>query len=207
MTRYQTEAGMVIGNVDAKYESRNPIAKAMMNGFLSTFDDLVRRSGAREVHEIGCGEGHLSARLAAQGLTVRSSDFSSKIIAEASDLNSNRSINFHVRSIYELNHDEDCAPLIVCCEVLEHLDDPDSGLCRLEAITDKFCILSVPREPLWRALNMARGKYLSDLGNTPGHMQHWSRKRFVAFVRRRFDIVQVCSPLPWTMILCHAKSS
>ena len=29
-------------------------------------------------------------------------------------------------------------------------------------------LVSVPREPLWRGLNMARGAYLKDLGNTPG---------------------------------------
>jgi hypothetical protein len=30
----------------------------------------------------------------------------------------------------------------------------------------------VPREPIWRIGNMARGRYLGDLGNTPGHIQH-----------------------------------
>ena len=31
--------------------------------------------------------------------------------------------------------------------------------------------VSVPREPIWRAANMARGKYLGALGNTPGPRQ------------------------------------
>ena len=36
----------------------------------------------------------------------------------------------------------------------------------------------MPREPLWRGLNMARGAYLKDLGNTPGHVNHWSKRSF-----------------------------
>lgn len=204
---YKTESGTVIGNVDAKYETRNPIARALMNGFLSSFDNLVRRAGATDVHEVGCGEGHLSARMAGMGLNVRSSDFSNEIIKQAIAINASPQIKYSVRSIYELNPDEDMAPLVVCCEVLEHLDDPDRGLRQLAKITGEHCILSVPREPVWRALNMARGKYLGDFGNTPGHIQHWGKSAFVNFVRRQFDIIEVRAPLPWTMLLCRPRSS
>jgi len=203
---YPTETGVVIGNVDSKYETKNVIAKALMDGFMSSFDDLVRRTGETFVHEIGCGEGHLSARLTGLGLRTRDSDFSQEIISVASTLNGGYGIEFKAKSIYDLSPGEDSAPLVVCCEVMEHLDDPDRGLERLQAIAEKFCIVSVPREPLWRVLNMARGKYLRQLGNTPGHLQHWSQRRFVSFVRRRFDILEIRSPLPWTMILCHRKS-
>ncbi|WP_207642472.1 hypothetical protein, partial [Desulfosporosinus sp. I2] len=66
-------------------------------------------------------------------------------------------------------------------------------------------ILSVPREPLWRILNLARGKYIPDLGNTPGHIQHWSKKSFLRLVNRYFDVLEVKSPLPWTMVLCRIR--
>ncbi len=204
---YKTESGTVIGNVEAKYESKNPISRALMNGFLAAFDHLVLRTGATEVHEIGCGEGHLSARMARMGLTVRSSDFSHEIIEQAAALNSSPQISYAVRSIYDLSAKTDRAPLIVCCEVLEHLEDPDKGLAILAKVTDGHCILSVPREPLWRALNMARGKYIDDFGNTPGHIRHWGKSGFVRFVSSQFDILEVLSPLPWTMLLCRPKSA
>lgn len=203
---YKTESGTVIGNVDAKYDTRNPISRALMDGFLSTFDTLVQRTEVQAVHEIGCGEGHLSARLAGLGLTVRSCDFSREIVAKAQGLYADRGIDFKAQSIYDLNPDKDSAPLVVCCEVLEHLENPEDGISRLAAITEAFCIVSVPREPLWRVLNMMRGKYLGDLGNTPGHLQHWSKGRFVALVSRHFDIVEVHLPLPWIMILCRVKT-
>ena len=62
-------------------------------------------------------------------------------------------------------------------------------------------LVSVPREPLWRALNMARGAYLTDLGNTPGHVNHWSRRGFEALLSRHGEVVETRSPFPWTMTL------
>jgi 2-polyprenyl-3-methyl-5-hydroxy-6-metoxy-1,4-benzoquinol methylase len=204
---YKTESGIVIGNVEAKYETRNPVARALMNGFLSVFDGLVRRTGASEAHEIGCGEGHLSARMAGMGLTVQSCDFSHDIIATARKMNFRLQISYSVRSIYDLNPETDRAPLVVCCEVLEHLEDPEKGLLKLAEITGQYCILSVPHEPFWRALNIVRGKYLGDFGNTPGHIQHWGKHDFIKFVSRRFEIIEARSPIPWTMLLCRPKSA
>jgi hypothetical protein len=38
-----------------------------------------------------------------------------------------------------------------------------------------FGLISTPREPVCRLLNMARGKYWSSPGNTAGHVRHFSR--------------------------------
>jgi hypothetical protein len=52
---------------------------------------------------------------------------------------------------------------------------------------------------------MARLKYVQELGNTPGHLNHWSRRTFVRFLGRGLDVVEVRAPLPWTMALCRAR--
>ena len=57
-------------------------------------------------------------------------------------------------------------------------------------------LVSVPREPLWRGLNMARGAYIKDLGNTPGHLNHWSRKAFVELLGRHGTVEEIRSPVP-----------
>ena len=57
----------------------------------------------------------------------------------------------------------------------------------------------------WRLLNMLRGKYCSAFGNTPGHLQHWSKRRFVTPVSTYFDILEVKTPFPWIMLLCQRK--
>ena len=87
--------------------------------------------------------------------------------------------------------------------MLEHLEDPDGALDVLAALGRPWVIVSVPREPLWRALNLSRLKYVRDLGNTPGHLSHWSRGGFLRFLERRLEVIEVHSPLPWTMVLCR----
>ena len=90
--------------------------------------------------------------------------------------------------------------------MLEHLDDPERALDVLAGLAKPWLIASVPREPLWRALNLARLSYVGELGNTPGHLNHWSRRDFVRFLTRRFEVIEVRSPTPWTMVLCRVQS-
>src|SRR5688572_3432463 len=108
--------------------------------------------------------------------SVKGTDFSAAMIELAAS--KFPAIDFRQRSIYDLKTDEDAADLVVCCEVLEHVEEPRLALERLAGISGQYCLLSVPREPLWRALNCLRGSYLRQLGNTPGHIQHWSRAEF-----------------------------
>ena len=67
-------------------------------------------------------------------------------------------------------------------EVLEHVPDPEHTVAEMARVAGRWLLVSVPREPLWRGLNMARGAYLRDLGNTPGHLNHWSKRSFVALL-------------------------
>ena len=76
----------------------------------------------------------------------------------------------------------------------------------LAGLARPWLIASVPREPLWRALNLARLSYVGDLGNTPGHLNHWSKRGLRAVSGARFEVVEVRSPTPWTMALCRAPS-
>jgi hypothetical protein len=100
---------------------------------------------------------------------------------------------------------EPLADLVICCEVLEHLPDPEATLRSLTRAARRAVVLSVPREPLWRVLNVARGKYWSELGNTPGHLQHWSSRGFAQFVGRHLEIVEIRTPLPWTAVLARPR--
>lgn len=177
-----------------------------MDGFIGQLLELAERTGAREVHEVGCGEGELARRLAARGLRVRGTDAAPEVIKEARSRAEAAGVpvEFRAASVEELEPARDSAELIVCCEVLEHLPDADAGLAVVARLADPWAIVSVPREPLWRSLNVARLKYLHDFGNTPGHVNHWSRRAFLRFLERRLDVVEVRTPLPWAMALCRA---
>jgi 2-polyprenyl-3-methyl-5-hydroxy-6-metoxy-1,4-benzoquinol methylase len=200
------EAG---GNVYDKYGTRNPIERRLVAGFIGDLMELVERTGAGDAHEVGCGEGELTMRLARSGLRARGSDVSAEVIADAGRraADAGLSVPFKAAGIGELEPPEDAAELVVCCEVLEHVEDPRAALETLVSLARPWLIVSVPREPLWRVLNLARLSYVGALGNTPGHLNHWSKQAFLRFLSGRLDVVETRSPLPWTMALCRASSS
>lgn len=210
----QMEAGIEVGNHFDKYGSTNPIAKYLMQGFTNALDTLVTQTGENQIHEIGCGEGHWTLRWQAQGKIVRGCDFSNIAInlakhngreAKLAPENALGQPVFSQKSIYDLDA-TDAAPLVVCCEVLEHLEYPEEALQKLLEIAQPWLILSVPREPIWRILNLARGKYIGSFGNTPGHIQHWSSTSFLEMVDKHAEIIDIKTPLPWTIVLCKVRA-
>ncbi len=207
LAKGQSQDGVVIGNSFDKYGSKNPAVRWMLRGFRESLFGLVEETKAKEVHEVGCGEGFWTIGFAQHGLRARGSDFSSAVLAMARD-NADQSglaITFKEQSIYDLSAPDDAAELVVCCEVLEHLEEPDHAVNILAELASPYLIASVPREPIWRMLNLARGKYIAAGGNTPGHLQHWSTRRFVRLLEQRFEVKQVRQPLPWTMLLCERR--
>jgi len=202
------EDGVVVGNTYDKYGSRNPIVRRIMAGFTDSLSSLVAKANPKSIHEVGCGEGYWVRLWNSRGIEARGSDFSEKVIELARDNSKGATFpedTFFVRSIYDLEQRRDSADLLVCCEVLEHVEDPESALAALQRAAVNYVIVSVPREPIWRVLNMIRGKYWGQLGNTPGHLNHWSSRSFIRLVSRYFDVIEVKKPLPWTMLLCRVR--
>jgi len=203
-----SEQAIPTGNFENKYATQNPIARRLVGGFLTSFDALAGLTRPSSIHEVGCGEGMLTQRLLKTGArTIRATDLTQEVFRDAQQKLPRDRFCFKAKSIYDLTPDEDRAELVVCCEVLEHLEDPDAGLGALSRLGAQHYLFSVPREPIWRALNMARGKYLGDLGNTPGHLNHWSQAGFCRFVSTRFEIAEIRSPFPWTMVLCTLRAA
>ena len=208
ISRGDREDGIVIGNVYDKYNSNNPIVRFLMGRFSNALNDFVQKADPKDIHEVGCGEGYWVLHWLRQGFKARGSDFSKNVIDIAKNNALEKGVtdyNFEQISIYDLIPERDSADLIVCCEVLEHLEDPNAGLAALQRIAKNYTILSVPREPLWCSLNFLRGKYMGYFGNTPGHINHWSKNGFLCLVKKYFDIIEVKSPIPWTMVLCRQK--
>lgn len=87
------------------------------------------------------------------------------------------------------------------------MEEPEKALREVLRISRKYILVSVPNEPIWRVLNMARGKYLKYFGNTPGHIQHWTPWTFRNFIARHANIIAVKHPFPWTMILAEKRGA
>jgi 2-polyprenyl-3-methyl-5-hydroxy-6-metoxy-1,4-benzoquinol methylase len=195
------------GNHYDKYHTANPIARRLMQGFLDAFDALSARVPVSRALEIGCGEGELSIRLARRGFQVHGCDISPDIVEEARRRAAAAGVEatFATQPVESIDTAAAAAPFVVCCEVLEHLDDPVQGVETLAQLASPWLLASVPREPIWRVLNLARGKYIADLGNTPGHVNPWCRGSFLALLATRFEIVEARTPLPGTMALCRRR--
>lgn len=193
-------AGNHVGNHYDKYHSRNPVTRWLMSGFLGAAAELYRLASPRRVLEVGCGEGYLANFL------LQCSPPPDRF--EACDLSLDRVsrtvnplIQFREASIYDLPYADGEFELVVCCEVLEHLDDPATGMAELARVSERAVLLSVPREPLWRLLNLLRVAYWSSCGNTPGHVQHFSRRGLRRLAETQLQITAERTPLPWCMLL------
>lgn len=206
MANLKIENEVVVGNVEDKANLKNPIGVRLVEHFDATFFRLLDQVKPESIHEVGCGEGRLVLEMhRRKSVYLRGTDISEVLIP---DLKSKKIKNtsFETKSIYDLEPTVDHADVIVCCEVLEHLDDPVKALRVLHSLGARKYILSVPREPIWRILNMARLKYLPDFGNTPGHFQNWSSKGFVKLLETNgFRVETIKKPLPWTMVVAETR--
>jgi len=189
------------GNTFDKYHTRNPVYRRLVRSFLGTVRALTRRFERPSVLEVGCGEGHL-ARYLAEGWDappIVAFDVSPAVIREATLIGGGP--RFFVGSSYALPFADASFDLVIMCEVMEHLAEPEVALREIARVARRGCLVSVPREPLWRLLNLARGSYWRSWGNTPGHVQWWSRRGMLRLVARHGEVLAAASPLPWSVAL------
>ena len=195
--------GTVTGNTYDKYGSTNPVVKRLMAGFERTLDELFAQAAPRSVLDVGCGEGVLTHKWA-HGLEGRIVGIDLEDPAIQAEWAKRRAPNlsYRVMKAENLPFEEGEFDLAAAIEVLEHVPDPEHTVAQMARVArGGHLLVSVPREPLWRGLNMARGAYLRDLGNTPGHVNHWSKQGFVRLLARHGEVVERRSPFPWTMLL------
>jgi len=189
----------VAGNNYDKYASTNPIEQRMMRGFFDALDEMLAGLTPTTVVEVGAGEGRVTERLVERfpDATVIGLDLlDDELAGDWDDLG----LPMFFGDATRLPFTDDSIDLVVGLEVMEHIPQPERALEEIERVCRHTTVLSVPREPIWRAGNMARGRYLGDWGNTPGHVNHWSSRSFERFVATRFEVAAVRRPLPWTML-------
>ena len=188
-----------VGNLYDKYGSGNPAVRALMAGFTVTADALLERAAPASLLDVGCGEGVLTRRWARRlaPTPVVGVDLESLPSWECEP-----NLSYRVAGAESLPFADGEFGAAAAIEVLEHVGDPDRAVAEMARVArGGHLLVSVPREPLWRALNVARGAYVREMGNTPGHRHHWSRRAFARLLARHGDVIEERSPLPWTMLL------
>jgi 2-polyprenyl-3-methyl-5-hydroxy-6-metoxy-1,4-benzoquinol methylase len=195
--------GVVTGNTYDKYGSSNPVVRRLMSGFERNLDELLDTASPRSLLDVGCGEGVLVHRWAARlgDARVVGIDLEEESIQAGWSQRQAPNLEYRVMEAARLPFADGEFELASAIEVLEHLPDPEHTLGEMARCASSHLIVSVPREPLWRMLNLARGAYWPALGNTPGHLNHWSKRSFVELLSRHGKVVEARSPFPWTMLL------
>lgn len=197
------------GNTYDKYGSTNPVVRRLMSRFEGTLDELFTSAAPRSVLDVGCGEGVLTAQWAdrlGDGRIVGIDLEDDKLAAEWATRRRDN-LTYRVMKAENLPFAGGEFELAAAIEVLEHVPDPEHTVAEMARVASRHLLVSVPREPLWRGLNVARGAYVKDLGNTPGHLNHWSKRSFVRLLERHGEVVQARSPFPWTMLLVRVRGA
>jgi 2-polyprenyl-3-methyl-5-hydroxy-6-metoxy-1,4-benzoquinol methylase len=195
------------GNTFDKYGSTNPLVKRLMAGFQRELAELFAAAAPRSVLDVGCGEGVLTRRWAEQldhGRVV-GVDLADPRLESEWATRTRPNLEFAAVDGEGLPFADDEFDLAAAIEVLEHVSDAERTIKEMARIAARHLLVSVPREPLWRALNLFRGAYARHFGNTPGHLNHWSSTEFVRLLERYGDVLAVRKPLPWTMLLVRVQ--
>lgn len=185
-----------------KYYNPNPIQKHLIERFLRTISLLVKQTSALVLADIGCAEGFLPRYLRKLHPQIRFTG----IDIDRSALKRGKELNpwfpATQANIYEMPYKSNAFDLVLCLEVLEHLERPDRAVAELKRITRRYCLFSVPREPFFRMANFLRGKNLTRLGNDVDHINHWNKASFIKFMKG-FDlrIVDMKTSFPWLISL------
>jgi len=194
---------VVTGNTYDKYGSTNVVVRRLMRGFEGSLDELFATAQPRSLLDIGCGEGVLTHRWAQRlgEARVVGIDLDDPQLRSEWEQRRAPNLEYQVMAAENLPFADAEFDVATAIEVLEHVPDPEHTVAEMARCAERHLLVSVPREPLWRMLNLARGAYLRQLGNTPGHLNHWSRRSFVALLSRHGRVTEVRSPFPWTMLL------
>ncbi len=199
--------GVITGNTYDKYGSGNPVVRRLMARFQYTLDELTVMAAPASLLDVGCGEGVLTERWAQRLPAARivGVDLQDPALQAEWEHRTAPNLAFIATPAETLPFADGEFDLVTAIEVLEHVEDAPVALAEMVRCAQRHLLVSVPREPLWRGLNMARGAYWGSLGNTPGHLNHWSRRAFVALLASHGEVLEVRSPFPWTMLLVRVR--
>lgn len=190
------------GNATDKYGSRNPVTRWLLERFLREIDAAARIAAPASILDVGCGEGVVTERLArATGTAAIGVDLGTEELLQHWRQRKGGQLSFRPGSAYDLPFPDDSFDCVCALEVLEHLARPPDALAELRRVSRKALLLSVPREPLWRLAHVLALQDVRRLGNTPGHVNHWSSKGFESLVSEYGLVQRKRVPFPWTVVL------
>ncbi len=193
-----------------KYMSKNKLKQRMIKKMQELIINIIEdeisfcEGKVLDFADVGCGEGFVSDIIKKKYdfLNITGIDYSEAAIEHAKKLCD--TINFTTGSIYGLDYSDNSFDIVLCSEVLEHLEQPEKGLLELLRITKKSIILSVPNDPIFRMGNMLALKNIARFGNPTEHIQHWTSNGFLKWIQKYTNCsCYYKSAFTWTIVVIH----
>jgi ubiquinone/menaquinone biosynthesis C-methylase UbiE len=188
-----------------KYQNPNPIQRWMISRFYSAIRQMITKTDGKSLLDAGCGEGLSikNIKKERQFSRIYGIDLSLPAIKLANKINTQSM--FIQGSVLNLPFKDESFGVVICLEVLEHLEKPEQGLREILRVTSRYILLSVPNEPYFQIANFLRGKNLTRLGDDIGHIQHWSAHNFISFMSQHTQVLFWRTSFPWTIALCQKR--
>lgn len=179
-----------------KYESRNPLKRAMLNRFLRRVRSIVDASDADVILDVGTGEG-LFWQDTSRRPTVIGVDIRHEALVEAGGTGV-----LPIRgSAFCLPFADSSFDLVLAMEILEHLPQPENAAKELRRIARERVIVTVPWEPWFSlAVLFGSGQHWRRLGREPEHINAFGPHEIKSLLRAVFPTVQVTFCAPWMII-------
>jgi 2-polyprenyl-3-methyl-5-hydroxy-6-metoxy-1,4-benzoquinol methylase len=188
-----------------KHTTGSSLQKLLIDNFYATLFRQVGKLRPESILDVGCGEGFTLQKLMDRGIGKRLEgiEYLDRAIEIGNKIHPE--LTLKQGNIYDLPYKDNEFDLVLCTEVLEHLEEPEKALKELKRVAKRYCIISVPNEPLFMLGNFLRGKNLARWGNDIEHIQHWTSNQMKKFVGRELKITSVLRPLPWTLIVAEKQ--
>lgn len=188
---------------ELKFETANPLVRAMINGFFSRVGEVVAPLRPASTLDAGCGEGETVARLGPLlGERIAAVDLSAYSVGRV--VERLPEVDARIASVTDLPFADASFELVLCLEVLEHLDDPAAAVAELVRVGARDVVVSVPFEPYFRIGSLLRGKYVSAFGNHPEHVNHFNRRSLAALLAPALELDSIRIAFPW--LIAHGRS-
>ena len=187
-----------------KYDNRDPLHRLALGRFLDTVGEELKPYTNVKTLDFGCGEARFLAQMKQRGVRFEDLvgiDLRDDALREAGELLPE--YRFETADLLTWNQSDASFDLVIASQVLEHLPHPETFLKKLVALTRGTLLLTVPWEPWFRLLNLARGRDIRHLGNHPEHINHFTPKSFREFIEPHARVTKLYTVFPFIIAVAR----
>lgn len=189
---------------ESKHSTQNPFLRYALKRFFATINQMMPH--VETILDAGCGEGYAAREILKEHsrLQILGTDLSLMALQKVPLLAPE--MPTFLSDVTALPVADNSVDLVMSFEVMEHLPHPERALGEYKRVSKRYIMISVPNEPIFRLLRMARGDNIAQWGNHPEHVNHWNLFSLQKYMEKHgLSVTRASSPPPfiWAIVLCE----